>query len=150
LDIGEICQTAAIACVIGVVSLGLLGVIFDASQAGFSLELVEAFFAAMAMSGAFAIVTVFPLGCAIGWLISRSGRRSALRAAIAGALTGAIRVALFYLVLAQTLPSDGPAYLFLGGMSVLGAVAGWSAFRIVFGRLPDPVAEAFTTVAGEA
>lgn len=148
--VGDLCLTSALACTIGVLAFCLIGLAFDASMLGLHPALVESFFGAMAIAVPFAIVTVFPLGCVIAWLISRSGPPSALRAALAGALTGAVWVTLFYLMLSKALPSDAGARWFFAGMTMLGAVSGWCAFRIVFRRSRDAPAEAFTTAASDA
>jgi hypothetical protein len=132
---GELGFASFLGCLIGVVLLDVVSVLWDGTLSGFYSGQITLFVGILLMGGLVAAITAWPLGCAIGWLVSRTERATAAHATIAGALTGVVWIGLAWgwTILAYVEQMSYFPALVLG-FAVLGAVSGWCAFRIVFRR----------------
>ena len=134
-NFGEIGLASFLGCLIGVVLVDFAFMLWSTAHGGFDGGEIVIFLVILLIGGVIALFTAWPLGCMIGWLLSRAERATAAHATITGALTGAAWIGLT-MGWAMVADPDGPAYflVFALGFAVLGAVSGWCGFRIVFRR----------------
>lgn len=124
-NFGQIVATAFFGSVIG----ASLFVLVMAVLVQFHLGLI---LWALPVGWVAAALTAWPAGTLFGWVISRTGPSTGPRAAAAGGVTG-LALILAVVLLGSDFPHDaGPEeWLYLWGFTLLGAVSGWLAYRLM-------------------